>query len=114
MELKVDTLKCIGCRVCEFACSFHYDREFTAISASLMLHREERKNYFGLIVKRDKDLLLARPEGQELMIPGEKMEGGGASSKPILMRSPCDLCEEEEGEPFCIRVCPTQCLSVGD
>ena len=105
MELTVDTLKCDGCKICEFACSYHHDGDFSSIGSSLMLHREEKKNYYGLIVKRGRDLLLARPEGAEILKPGEKVEGAGASSKPILMRGPCDLCKEEN-EAFCVRACP--------
>ncbi len=112
MELAVDSLKCIGCRICEYACNYHHDGDCSAIGASLMLHRAERKDYFGMMVKRDKNLLLARPEGAEIVAPGEQAKGAGASSKPILRRAPCDQCEAEEAGPFCVRVCPTQCLSL--
>ena len=105
MELQIDSWKCTGCRLCEYACSYHHDEELSAMGSSVMVHRNERKNYYGLIVKRDRDLLLGRPEGAEVLAPGGRVEGGGASSKPILMRSPCDLCEDED-EPFCVRACP--------
>lgn len=111
MELAVESLKCIGCRICEYACNYHQDMDCSAIGASLMLHRAEKRDYFGMMVKREKDLLLARPEGPEVVPPGEQVEGAGASSKPILMRAPCDLCEDEE-EPFCVKACPTGCLSM--
>ena len=111
MELSVESLKCIGCRVCEYACNYHHDMDCSPNGASLMLHRAEKRDYFGMMVKREKDLLLARPEGPEVVPPGEQVVGAGASSKPILMRAPCDLCEDED-EPFCVRACPTGCLSV--
>jgi Fe-S-cluster-containing dehydrogenase component len=100
MDLVVDSLKCTGCRICEYACNYHHDLDCSAIGASLMLHRAEKKN-----------LLLARPEGAEVVAPGSQVEGAGASSKPILMRAPCDWCEGEE-EPFCVKACPTGCLSM--
>lgn len=105
MELTVDTHKCTGCRICEFACSYHYDVEYSALSSSLMLHRVEKKGYFGLILKREKDLYLARPEGAEIKKPGEKVEGAGASAKPILMRASCNLCEDED-QALCELACP--------
>jgi len=111
MEIAVDSLECIGCRICEYACNYHHDGDCAAIGASLMLHRAEKKNYFGMMIKRERNLLLARPEGPEIVAPGEQAKGAGASSKPILMRAPCDGCRDEPGGPLCIKVCPTRCLS---
>lgn len=111
MQIIIDSKGCTGCRICEYACSYHHDREFSSIGSSLMLHRNEKKNYYGLVLKREKDLLLARPEGAEILKPGQQIEGAGASSKPILMRGPCDLCEGEE-KPFCIQVCPAGCINL--
>jgi len=113
MEIAVESLKCIGCRICEYACSYHHDGDCSAIGSSLMLHRAEKRNYFGMMVKRERNLLLARPEGPEVVEPGTPVEGAGASSKPILMRAACDQCKDEE-EPFCVRVCPTGCLSLAE
>ena len=113
MELLVDSLKCTGCRICEYACSYHNDGDFSAVGSSLMLHRAEKRDYFGMMVKREPNLLLARPEGKEIVAPGEQVEGAGASSKPILMRGPCECCEDEDA-PFCVRACPTDCLSLGE
>ncbi len=75
--------------------------------SSIMLYREERKNYYGVMVKRAHDVILGRPEGLEVMQPGS---GGGASGKPILMRKPCDLCEGLN-EALCAAICPTTALS---
>jgi Fe-S-cluster-containing hydrogenase component 2 len=66
-----------------------------------------------MIVKRDKSLLLGRPEGETILRPGEQIEGASASSKPILLRVACDLCSEVEEGPFCVRACPYGVLSVG-
>jgi len=71
-----------------------------------MLYREEKKNYFGVMLKEKERLVLGRPEGVE--VSGGKEEGeeeGGAPVKPMLMRPSCDLCEGEE--PYCVRLCPT-------
>lgn len=108
----IDTLKCSGCKICEFACGYHRDREFTAMSSSLMLHRNDKKNYFGVILKLDKEIVLARPEGEERLLPGQQA-GEGTSGKPIVMREACDGCEGEE-EPYCVLFCPTGCLRKGE
>ncbi len=109
MKLEVITHKCTGCRICEIACSFHRDREMNPVSSSIMLHRNEKKDYFGVMIKREKEVFLGRPEGAEVLLPGEKAEGAGASSKPIVMREACDLCEGEDFL-FCVAVCPSGCL----
>jgi len=112
MALKVDALKCTGCRVCEFACNYHHDTSISPIGSSLMFYFEEKKNYYGLMVKREKSLLLGRPEGEKALLPGEQIEGAGASAKPILLRIACDLCKEEDNGPVCIQACPYGVLSV--
>jgi Fe-S-cluster-containing hydrogenase component 2 len=76
-----------------------------------MYYREEKKNYYGLVVKREKSLFLAKPEGSETILPGQQVKGGGASSKPILLRVACDLCKGEE-KPLCVRACPRDVISV--
>ncbi|MCX5866046.1 MAG: hypothetical protein NT009_01000 [Proteobacteria bacterium] len=109
MELEITSEKCIACRACEFACSYHMDGDFSSIGSSIMIHRDERKDYFGPILKRSKDILLGRPERIEILKPGQSTTGGAAANKPILMRGPCDLCPDEK-VPFCVAICPTGCL----
>lgn len=112
MELKVDSLKCTGCRVCEFACNYHQDESISPIGSSLMFYFEEKKNYYGMMVKREKTLYLGRPEGEQILKPGEQIEGAGASAKPILLRVACDHCEEEDNGPNCVQACPYGVLSM--
>ena len=101
----IEPLKCTVCGACELACSFYRDEVFSTIRSSVMMHREEKKNYFGIMVKIVDDLILARPEGIELDSESTKdKEQDGASGKPILMREECDLCE---GNVLCSKLCPT-------
>ena len=58
MELKVDSLKCTGCRICEFACNYHQDESISPIGSSMMFYFEEKKNYYGMMVKRGKPYIL--------------------------------------------------------
>jgi Fe-S-cluster-containing hydrogenase component 2 len=110
MGIKIEPLRCTGCRICEFACGYHHDQEFSAIGSSIMLYREEGKNYFGIIVKRERDLLLGRPEGASTLDPSASGGSESASAKPILMRPTCDECEGLD-TPLCVIACPVQCLS---
>lgn len=84
------------------------DSVLTPMTSSIILHIEDKANYFGLVLKTRSDgLVVARPEG---VTSGQQAAGsGGPGAKPILLREPCDLCG---GKPKCVTICPTKCLSV--
>ncbi|MBC7108789.1 MAG: 4Fe-4S dicluster domain-containing protein [Methanomassiliicoccales archaeon] len=113
MPLRLDTLKCTGCGLCELACSFRRDRVITTMRSSIMLHLDDKKNYFGVMIKRPNDeLVLGRPEGLEIQGRGDRKEEDGAGAKPILLREECDECDGEI--PYCVRICPSRCLYEGE
>jgi ferredoxin len=118
MALKIDALKCTGCMACEMACGYHRDDGFAFLSSCILAYRtKEKKDYFGVILKRDEDLLIARPEGTEIKRLGETEDApvGGkqqdASAKPKLLREACDMCEEMDLGPLCIKFCPVNAIS---
>jgi len=79
----------------------------TSMSSSMILHVDDKADYFGLVLKtKSEGLVLGRPEG---VSSGEQSSGsGGPGAKPILLREPCDLCD---GAPKCVKVCPTGCIT---
>lgn len=110
MRLKIEPLRCICCGLCEVACSLRRDSVLTPTTSSIILHLDDKANYFGLVLKtKGGGLVLARPEG---VTEGQQTAGsGGPGAKPILLREPCDLCD---GDPRCARACPTACITVVD
>ncbi len=111
-QIHVDMSKCSGCGACEVACAFQREGLFSTVRGSVMLHMEDRVDYFGIVLKRlDGSLLLGRPEGVEIVNPGGPASGGAATSKPVMLRQPCDLCGG--GDPWCVTFCPRDALSVG-
>ncbi|OGS41657.1 MAG: hypothetical protein A3K67_04800 [Euryarchaeota archaeon RBG_16_62_10] len=110
MRLNIDPLKCIACGLCETVCSLNRDSVLTPMTSSIILHMEDKADYFGLVLKtKTEGLVLAKPEG---VVAGQQQAGsGGPGAKPILLREPCDLCG---GETKCARVCPTGCITVVD
>jgi len=111
MGVKIDSLKCTGCMACELACGYHRDDAFAFLSACIVVYRSrEKKNYFGIIVKEEDSLVIARPEGLEVKgigaVDEESDSEADASAKPMLLREACDLCEDVETGPMCIQVCP--------
>lgn len=102
----IEPLKCIACGLCETACSLHRDSVLTPMTSSIILHIDDKANYFGLVLKtRSEGLVIARPEGEGQ----QQTSAAGPGAKPIMLREPCDLCG---GEPRCARICPTRCISV--
>jgi ferredoxin len=116
MGLEIDALKCIGCMACELACGYHRDDAFALLSSCIVPYRGlEKKNYMGVILKEEDSLVAARPEGTEINRIGEQQDSGkeaDASAKPLLLRESCDLCEDLEQGPLCIRFCPVNAIAL--
>ncbi len=111
MRLVIEPSSCIACGLCEVACSLNRDGLLTTMSSSIILHVEDKSDYFGLVLKTSTEgIVMARPEG---VSSGQDAAAGGEGpgAKPILLREPCDLCG---GEPRCARICPTHCITVVD
>lgn len=114
MELKIEPLKCIQCCACEMACGYHWDSALSPVTSSIMVYRtREKKNYFGLILKTEEDLVLGRPEGIEIQRIGAVDEDAeaDASAKPIMLRQACDRCEGFD-TLLCAKYCPTGALQI--
>jgi len=118
MGIQIDALKCTGCMACEMACGYHRDDGFALLSACIVAYRtREKKDYFGVILKRDEDLLIARPEGAEIKRIGVEADAGAAkpadaSAKPMLLREACDLCQDMDLGPLCVKFCPVDAITI--
>lgn len=117
MGIKIDALKCTGCMACEMACGYHRDDGFALLSSCIVAYRtREKKDYFGVILKKDEELVIARPEGLEIKRIGAEEEADSgkkadASAKPMLLREGCDLCEEMDQGPMCVKFCPVNAIT---
>ncbi len=124
MGIEIEPSKCTGCGMCELVCGFHWDDAFSVNSACIVTYRmQEKRNYFGIMLKTEEDLIIGRPEGVEVQRLGGSAEEEpsadeededvikGPASKPILLKAPCNMCNEYDG-PLCVQFCPTGCLSV--
>lgn len=112
MALKYEPSKCTMCGGCELGCGYHWDVALSPITSSIMVYRaREKKNYFGLMIKEDEDLVLGRPEGVERQRIGSVNEGeeADAAAKPIMLRQACDLCAKSDNM-LCVQFCPTGAL----
>jgi ferredoxin len=106
MKLTFDPLKCICCGLCESACSLNRDSVLTPMTSSIILHMDDKANYFGLVLKtKGEGVVLAKPEG--VQVAQQASSSGGPGAKPILLREACDLCG---GKPKCVEACPVHCI----
>jgi len=116
MGIKIDGLLCTGCMACELACGYHRDDAFALLSSCIVPYRgREKKNYLGVILKEEDSLVAARPEGLEVNKIGEEQDPdkeADASAKPMLLRESCDLCEDMDDGPLCIKFCPVNAISM--
>lgn len=119
MGIKIDALRCTSCMACEMACGYHRDDAFAFLSACIVAYRSrEKKDYFGVMLKEEENLVLARPEGLEIKRIGAVEEDSGqeqegdASAKPMLLREGCDLCSDMEHGPMCIKFCPVDAITL--
>jgi carbon-monoxide dehydrogenase iron sulfur subunit len=80
-NLQIDLHKCIGCRTCEIACSYHHRKVFNPKMASLKIRVSEESP--GISIAFYGDLPLQEREN----------------------RSPCDDCQGES-TALCIKYCP--------
>lgn len=102
MQLQqIDPSRCTGCGACEFSCGLYHDRLLTSFRSSIILYREERRNYYGPLIRIKQDIILGRPEGVALASQLGKLAPAG---KPILLRPECDDCA---GRYLCAKLCPT-------
>lgn len=115
MGIRIDPGKCTACMACELACGYHRDDAFAMLSSCIIAYRaRELKDYFGVVLKEEDSLVIARPEGLEVKRIGAVEEQGAAqadaSAKPMLLREPCDLCADLAEGPLCQRVCPVDAI----
>jgi ferredoxin len=119
MRIDVDALKCIGCMACEMACGYHRDDAFALLASCIVVYRaREKKDYFGVVIKEEDSLTIARPEGLEIKKIGvaEEPDDSGqkkeadASAKPMLLREACDQCSGMKYGPMCVKICPVNAI----
>ncbi|HAX97769.1 MAG TPA: hypothetical protein DCY12_02435 [Candidatus Atribacteria bacterium] len=119
MGIQIDATICTNCMACEMVCGYHRDDGFAFLSACIVAYRaREKTDYFGVMLKEEDNLVIARPEGVEINRIGEASdsdeEEGDASAKPMLLREGCDLCSDFDEGPLCVKICPVAAISYAE
>jgi Fe-S-cluster-containing dehydrogenase component len=126
--LSVDPEKCVGCSICEFACSIEKEEEFTPIKSRIRIIRGPPFIYVATTCRQcedlpciracPKDALFQSEKTGAILVDDEKCDG----CKWCLEACPygairfdpdaetvviCDLCD---GNPKCKEMCPEEAI----
>ncbi|MFC1951659.1 hypothetical protein ACFLYI_01275 [Chloroflexota bacterium] len=56
MQILINAEACVGCRICEIACSFHHNHTFSPELSSIKISRDNQNGEIGLSVDPTCDL----------------------------------------------------------
>ena len=128
-----DPDKCIGCRICEYACSATKTGAFDPSMSRIRVVRIEPVTMTAItcrlcadapcIIACPRDALSRSEENGIILVDEDKCDGCGwcieACDFGAIILDPktrnaaiCDLCGDEEDGPQCVAFCPKEALSV--
>ncbi len=129
--VSVDPEKCVGCQICEYACSFSKEKAFNPLKSRIRVVRVNQLANMAVtcrlceepacVAACPKDALKQDEKTGIITLDKDKCNGCGwcieACDYGAIMLHPeskvvyiCDLCKEK-GEPQCIKWCPEEALT---
>ncbi len=130
--VSADPDKCVGCQVCEYACSWTKEKAFSPIKSRIRVVRINQLANMATTCRLcedpacvracPRDALTQSEKTGEIIVDEEKCDGCGwcieACEHGAMMLHPekkvvfvCDLCKEL-GEPQCVKWCPEEALTL--
>jgi len=130
--VSADPDKCVGCQVCEYACSMSRDKVFNPLKSGIRVVRINQVVNMAVtcrlcenpacVAACPRDALTQSEETGLISVDKDKCNGCGwcieACDYGAIMQHPdkkvvyvCDLCKEK-GEPQCIKWCPEEALEL--
>jgi len=130
--VSADPEKCVGCQVCEYACSMIKEKAFNPLKSCIRVVRINQLANMSVtcrlcedppcIVACPRDALTQSEETGVIMVDKDKCNGCGwcieACDYGAIMLHPdekvvyvCDLCKDK-GEPQCVKWCPEEALTL--
>jgi carbon-monoxide dehydrogenase iron sulfur subunit len=128
-----DPTKCIGCRICEYACSLTKTGAFDPNLSRIRVVRIEPITMTAITCRlcADAPCIFACPrealtrseKNGTIMVDADKCDGCGwcveACDFGAVVLNPttkdaeiCNLCEDQEGGPRCVEFCPKDALTL--
>ncbi len=128
-----DPQKCIGCQLCEYVCSFTKTGEFNTYRSRIRTVRAEEILITAVtcrtcedapcVIACTRDALSQDPETGIIRVDESRCDGcawcieacdfGAISINPLTkLAEMCDLCEDQEDGPQCVKWCPKDALEL--
>jgi Fe-S-cluster-containing hydrogenase component 2 len=128
-----DAQKCIGCQLCEYICSFTKTGEFNTYRSRIRTVRAEEILITAVacrtcedapcVIACTRDALSQDPETGIIRVDESRCDGcawcieacdfGAISINPVTkLAEMCDLCEDQEDGPQCVKWCPKDALEL--
>ncbi len=130
--IAADPEKCVGCQICEYACSFSKEKAFNPVKSRIRVIRQNQINNIAVtcrlcehpacVAACPRDALSQSTTGN-IIIDKENCSGCGwcisACDYGAMMMHPetkvvysCDLCKFKADGPQCVKWCPEDALTV--
>lgn len=128
-----DSEKCIGCQICEYVCSYAKTGEFNTFRSRIRMVREHKILITTVacrtcedapcVIACPRDALKQDPDTGVIGVDAGLCDGcawcieacdfGAISINPrTKLAEICDLCEDEEDGPQCVKWCPKEALEL--
>lgn len=128
-----DPTKCIGCRICEYACSATKTGGFDPSLSRIRVVRIEPITMTAIacrlcadapcVIACPRDALSRSEKNGTIVVDTDKCDGcgwcveacdfGAVVINPALKKAEiCNLCEDQENGPRCVEFCPKEALSL--
>jgi len=128
-----DPDKCVGCQICEYACSLNKEKAFNPIKSRIRVVRQNQVVNMAVacrlcedpacVAACPRDALTQSEETGTIAIEQDKCNGCGwcieacdygammlhSESKIVYV---CDLCKDNSDGPQCIKWCPEEALTL--
>ena len=131
--ISADSDKCVGCQICEYACSFTHEKTFNAVKSRIRVVRNKQTKNLALTCRKcqdpscvaacPKDALTQSRDTGTIIVDKDLCNGCGwcieACNYGAIMMHPefkkvyvCDLCQYKSDGPQCVKWCPEEALTV--
>ncbi len=131
--VSADPEKCVGCQICEYACSFTKEKVFNPLKSRIRVVRVNQLANMAVtcrlcenpacVAACPRDALKQSEDTGNIVLDKDKCNGCGwcieACDYGAIMLHPetkvvyvCDMCKEKADGPQCVKWCPEEAITV--